>query len=64
MLVLSRKVGERIHVGEHVSIMIVRIANGVVRVGIDAPPDMPILREEVKAALEAAGSELRVVEPA
>jgi carbon storage regulator len=62
MLVLSRKVGERIHIGEHVSIMIVRIANGVVRLGIDAPPDMPIMREEVKAAVEAVGGEFRAVE--
>jgi carbon storage regulator len=63
MLVLSRKVGERIHIGDHVSIMIVRIANGVVRLGINAPPDMPILREEVKAAVEAADG-ARLVEPA
>jgi carbon storage regulator len=63
MLVLSRKVGERIHIGDHVSIMIVRIANGVVRLGINAPPDMPILREEVTAAVEAADG-ARLVEPA
>lgn len=62
MLVLSRKVGERIHVGDHVSIMIVRIGNGVVRLGIDAPPDMPIMREEVKAAVESTGGEFRVAE--
>lgn len=62
MLVLSRKVGERIQVGDHVSIMVVRIGNGVVRLGIDAPPDMAIMREEVKAAVESTGGEFRLAE--
>ena len=47
MLVLSRKVGERIVVGDKVTITIVRMGQGSVRIGIDAPGDMAIVREEL-----------------
>ena len=48
MLVLSRKVGERIFVGDHVTITVVRITGGGVRLGIEAPPDLPVVREELR----------------
>lgn len=48
MLVLSRKVGEKIFIGEKISVTIVRVAQGIVRIGIEAPDDLPILREELK----------------
>lgn len=48
MLVLSRKVGERILVGDHIRITVVRLTNGGVRLGIEAPDEMPVLREEIK----------------
>ena len=51
MLVLSRKVGERILIGDNITVTIVRVAQGVVRVGVEAPPEMPILREELRDAL-------------
>jgi carbon storage regulator len=57
MLVLSRKVGERILVGESISVTVVRIAPGVVRIGIEAPPETPIIREELKTDRSAVGSE-------
>jgi carbon storage regulator len=47
MLVLSRKVDERIQVGDDVTITIVRIGPAAVRIGIDAPPHMNILRSEL-----------------
>jgi carbon storage regulator len=47
MLVLSRKPGEKILIGDKISITVVRIAPGVVRIGIDAPDGLPILREEL-----------------
>ena len=48
MLVLSRKVGERILVGDQIRITVVRLTNGGVRLGIEAPDEMPVLREEVQ----------------
>jgi carbon storage regulator len=47
MLVLSRKVGERILIGENIAITVVRIGQGGVRIGIDAPNDLIVVREEL-----------------
>ena len=65
MLVLSRKVGQRILVGDQITITVVRIAGGGVRIGIEAPPELPVIREEVKAKLDQADSQARkLTEPA
>lgn len=47
MLVLSRKPGERIHIGNDVQITVVRIGPNNVRIGIEAPRDVNIVREEL-----------------
>lgn len=49
MLVLSRKPGERILIGDKIAITVVRIAPGIVRIGVEAPDGLPILREELVA---------------
>lgn len=48
MLVLSRKVGERLWIGDNIAITVVRIAQGVVRLGIEAPEETAIVREELR----------------
>lgn len=53
MLVLSRKVGEKIFIGDNISVTIVRVAHGIVRIGVEAPNDLPIVREEIKDQLYA-----------
>ena len=52
MLVLSRKVGERILIGEHVTVTVVRITGGGVRLGIEAPPETAVIREELQQELK------------
>jgi carbon storage regulator len=47
MLVLSRKVGERILIGDDIAITVVRIGQGGVRIGIDAPSKLVVVREEL-----------------
>lgn len=47
MLVLSRKCGERILIGDRITITVVRIGPNNVRIGIEAPRDMNIVREEL-----------------
>jgi carbon storage regulator len=47
MLVLSRKTGERIRIGDNVVVTIVRIGPNNVRLGIEAPRDLNIVREEL-----------------
>lgn len=56
MLVLSRKAGERILIGDQIAVTIVRIGPGNVRVGIEAPSGMAVMREELQAELEKAPS--------
>ncbi len=48
MLVLSRRVGETIRIGDQIEITVVRLYPGSVRIGIDAPPEFHIVREELK----------------
>ncbi len=56
MLVLSRKVGERIWIGENISVTVVRITGGGVRLGIEAPSELPVIREELRRKLEDGDS--------
>ena len=53
MLVLSRKVGERIHVGDNIVLEIRRIAGNRVTVALDAPRDVRILRGECQNSIFA-----------
>lgn len=61
MLVLSRKQNERIRVGESVVVTVVRVNGDKVRIGIEAPSDMRVLRDELEVdavgdvQLEGAG---------
>ena len=52
MLVLSRKVGERIQIGENIILVISRVAGNRVTVGIEAPSDVRIVRGELAPLVE------------
>ena len=54
MLVLSRKQGQRIVVGNDVYITVVAIQSNQVRLGITAPAEVPVHREEVYHLLQAS----------
>ena len=47
MLVLSRRRTERFFIGQDITVSIVEVRGGTVRIGIDAPGDVPIVREEL-----------------
>jgi carbon storage regulator len=47
MLVLTRKVGERIRIGEDIIVTVTSLGHGKVRLGIDAPRAVPVLRAEL-----------------
>ena len=49
MLVLSRKEGESIIINENITIVVTRIQGGKVRIGIEAPKDVPVRRQELHA---------------
>ena len=50
MLVLSRKKSEKIKLGDSIEITVVRVCGNKVRLGIQAPPDVAVLREELQEA--------------
>jgi len=54
MLVLSRKVGERIHIGNDVVVTILSVRGGRVRVGLEAPEGVQIKRQELLFEQEPA----------
>ncbi len=51
MLVLTRKAGQRVLIGENIAVTVVKITGGGVRIGIEAPPEMAIVREELQREL-------------
>ena len=52
MLVLTRKLGESIAIDDHIKITVVQIKGKQVRIGIQAPKDTKIHREEVYLAIQ------------
>jgi carbon storage regulator len=66
MLILTRRPGERVVIGEDVLVTVMEVSGQTVRLGIAAPEDLPIYREEIwlavkeenRAAAEAAGDAL------
>ena len=57
MLVLSRRPGESIVIGNQVVVTIVEVRGDQIRIGIDAPRDIQVHREEVFRELEAQNSQ-------
>lgn len=47
MLVLSRKAGERIKIGDNIVVIVNRVRGNAVQIGIEAPRDVRILRTEL-----------------
>jgi carbon storage regulator len=66
MLIITRRPGEKIMLGDNVVVHVMEIVGNTVRVGIEAPRSLPVYREEIwrqvraenQAVAEAAPSEL------
>jgi carbon storage regulator len=55
MLILTRKTGEIITIGENIQIHVLSVKGGQVRIGIDAPREVSVNREEVHARGQSTG---------
>ena len=53
MLILSRKINEKIMIGDDISISIIEIRGDQVRIGVDAPKAVKVFRQEVFDAIRA-----------
>ncbi|MCA1011244.1 carbon storage regulator CsrA [Halobacillus halophilus] len=57
MLILNRKAGESIRIGDDIEIKIVSVEGGQVKVGIDAPRNVSIHRQEIYASIQEENTE-------
>jgi carbon storage regulator len=57
MLVLTRRAGESVMIGDNVTITVLEARGDVIRLGIQAPRDVQVHREEVYRELQAANRE-------
>jgi carbon storage regulator len=59
MLVLSRKIGEKLIIGDNITVVVSRVAGNRVTLGIEAPHDVRIVRGELHLDLEEAAPSAR-----
>jgi carbon storage regulator len=55
MLILTRRIGETLRIGEDVSVTVMGITGHQIRIGIQAPKSVPVHREEIYLRLAAEG---------
>jgi carbon storage regulator len=53
MLVLTRKLGEVLRIGQGITVRIVDVKGKQVKIGIEAPAELPIYREEIYEKIQA-----------
>ena len=65
VLVVSRNVGERVLIGDKIAVTVVKVGSGGVRIGIEAPTEMAVIREELAEQLRLAEAlTIETVKPA
>jgi carbon storage regulator len=55
ILILTRRAGEAINIGDDAKVVVLGIHNGYVKIGINAPKSIPVYREEIYERIKAEG---------
>ena len=61
MLILTRRVGERLMIGDDISVTVLGVKGNQVRVGVHAPAHVSVHREEIYTRIQAERNEPNVV---
>lgn len=57
MLILTRRVGETLMIGEDISVTVLGVKGNQIRIGINAPQDVAVHREEIYERIQREGRE-------
>ena len=57
MLILTRRAGETLNIGDNIQVSVLGIKGNQVRIGIEAPKDIPVHREEIYEKIKHEGLE-------
>ena len=60
MLILSRKSGQKLIINDDIIVTVLDVGNGNVKIGIEAPPEAKIYREEIYQAVKLANMESKL----
>ena len=57
MLILTRRVGETLRIGHDISVTVLGVKGSQIRIGVDAPKDVAVHREEIYQRIQSQGQE-------
>ncbi len=63
MLILNRRIGETLHIGDEITVTILGTKSNQVRIGVNAPEDITVHREEVHKRIQIEKAEISLSEP-